>query len=94
MAAHAATQRRKLDGGSGESEGNVRGATYAKEESRDYFFPRMASFAAFAILNLTTRLAGILIASPVWGLRPVLAFLFLRTSIPKPGSLNPFLLSL
>jgi hypothetical protein len=38
--------------------------------SSGYFAPRMASFAAFATRNFTTRLAGILIASPVWGLRP------------------------
>ena len=31
----------------------------------DYLLPRMASLAALAIRNLTTRLAGILISSPV-----------------------------
>ena len=30
-----------------------------------YFFPKMASLAAFATRNFTTRLAGILIAAPV-----------------------------
>jgi len=30
-----------------------------------YFFPRMASFAALTILNLTTRFAGIFISLPV-----------------------------
>jgi hypothetical protein len=41
----------------------------------DYFFaPRIAAFAAFAIRNLTTVLAGILIFSHVFGLFPVRAF--------------------
>ena len=36
---------------------------------RDYLVPRIASFAAFATRNFTTRLALIWIASPVAGLR-------------------------
>ena len=46
----------------------------------------MASFAAFATRNLTTFLAGILIDSPVAGLRPIRAFRSTRTSLPMPGS--------
>src|ERR1700681_1209775 len=57
-----------------------------------YFFtPRTASFAALATRNLTTVLAGILIFSCVFGLKPERAFLFCFTSLPKPGKTNsPF----
>src|SRR5271166_4321641 len=60
----------------------------------DYFFtPKTASFAALAIRNLTTVLAGILIFCCVFGLKPVRAFLFCFTSLPKPGKTNsPFFL--
>jgi hypothetical protein len=44
--------------------------------------------AAFATRILTTVFAGILIASPVAGLRPIRAFLFTRTSFPMPGYLD------
>ncbi len=41
----------------------------ALQQSRDrnssYFFPRIASLAALATRNLTTRFAGILISAPV-----------------------------
>src|ERR1700738_3046783 len=59
-----------------------------------YFFtPRTASFAALATRNLTTVLAGILIFCCVFGLKPVRAFLFCFTSLPKPGKTNsPFFL--
>ena len=59
-----------------------------------YFFtPRTASFAALATRNLTTALAGILIFCCVLGLKPVRAFLFCFTSLPKPGKTNsPFFL--
>src|SRR5271166_5700890 len=59
-----------------------------------YFFtPRTASFAAFATRNLTTVLAEILIFCCVLGLKPVRAFLFCFTSLPKPGRTNsPFFL--
>src|SRR6185503_12840149 len=44
-----------------------------------YFFgPRMASFAALATRNLTTFFAGMLICSPVAGLRPMRALRFTR----------------
>jgi hypothetical protein len=58
----------------------------------DYFFtPKTASFAALATRNLTTVLAGILIFCCVLGLKPVRAFLFCFTSLPKPGKTNsPF----
>src|SRR6266446_681179 len=61
---------------------------------RNYFFtPRTASFAALATRNLTTVLAGILIFCCVFGLKPVRAFLFCFSSLPKPGKTNsPFFL--
>ena len=60
----------------------------------DYFFtPKTASFAALATRNLTTVFAGILIFCCVFGLKPVPAFLFCFTSLPKPGKTNsPFFL--
>ena len=62
---------------------------------RGYFFlPRMASLAALATRNLTTRLAGILIAAPVWGFRPMRALRFTKTSFPSPGITNMFFASL
>ena len=39
-----------------------------------YFLPRIESLAAFATRNFRTFLAGILMVSPVAGLRPVRAF--------------------
>ena len=44
--------------------------------SCSYFFGRTASFSCLAIRALTTVFAGILIASPVAGLRPIRAFRF------------------
>src|SRR5262249_20291163 len=44
--------------------------------------------------NLHTRLAGILIGSPVCGLRPMRALRLASTSFPKPGSTKPFFASL
>src|ERR1700751_5609057 len=60
----------------------------------DYFFtPRTASFAALAMRNLTTVLAGIVIFCCVFGLKPTRAFLFCFTSLPNPGKTNsPFFL--
>src|SRR5579864_2007229 len=58
-----------------------------------YFFlgGTMESLAALATRNLTTFLAGILIASPVAGLRPMRALRSTRTSLPIPGRTNtPF----
>src|ERR1700674_3804251 len=58
-----------------------------------YFTPKTPSFAALATRNLTTVLAGILIFCCVFGLKPVRAFLFCFTSLPKPGKTNsPFFL--
>src|SRR5207249_967250 len=59
-----------------------------------YFFPSTASFTLFASRNLHTRLAGILIGSPVCGLRPIRALRFASTSFPKPGRTKPFFASL
>ena len=58
--------------------------------NRYFLAPRIASLAAFATRNFTTRLAGILIASPVAGLRPMRAFRFTSTSLPTPGNVNVF----
>src|SRR5262249_7736685 len=59
-----------------------------------YFFPSTAPFTLFASRNLPTRFAGILIGSPVCGLRPIRALRFASTSFPKPGSTKPFFASL
>src|SRR5262245_7507886 len=59
-----------------------------------YFFPSTVSLRLFARRNLQTRLAGILIGSPVWGFRPIRALRLARTSLPKPGSTHPFFASL
>src|SRR5579872_4561415 len=56
-----------------------------------YFAPRIASLAALATRNLTTRLAAILMVSPVAGLRPMRALRFTNTNLPKPGSVKVFL---
>src|SRR5262245_14509784 len=48
----------------------------------------MESFAALATRNLTTVLAGILIASPVAGLRPMRALRLALTSLPIPGKVK------
>ena len=45
-------------------------------------------FAALATRNFTTVLAGILMASPVAGLRAMRAGRFTFTSLPKPGRTN------
>src|SRR6266487_5912346 len=63
-----------------------------RAESALYF--RAASFIAFAIRNFSTRLAGILMASPVWGLRPMRALRLTTTSFPTPGKTKPFFASL
>src|SRR6202047_918233 len=58
-----------------------------------FLTPKTPSLAALATLNLTTVLAGILIFCCVFGLKPVCAFLFCFTSLPKPGKTNsPFFL--
>jgi hypothetical protein len=61
----------------------------------DYFFtPKTPSFAALATRNLTTVLAGILIFCCVFGLKPVRAFLFCFTSLPKPGEHKSLVINL
>src|ERR1700745_4504597 len=58
-----------------------------------FFTPRTVSFATLATRNFNTVLAGILIFCCVFGLKPVRAFLFCFTSLPKPGKTNsPFFL--
>src|SRR5262249_5135109 len=56
----------------------------------DYFAPRIASLAALATRNFTTRLARIWICSPVAGLRPIRAARLTSTSLPRPGSVKVF----
>src|ERR1041385_1590356 len=60
------------------------------EKRTDYLAPRIASLAALATRNFTTRLAGIWICSPVAGLRPMRALRFTSTSLPRPGSVKVF----
>src|SRR6266498_1772862 len=55
------------------AEAEARGQSLAPPQSNDYFAPRTASFAALATTNLRRLRAGILIASPVWGFRPIRA---------------------
>jgi len=52
---------------------------------RNYFLPgTIASFATLATRIFTTVLAGILMGSPVAGLRPIRAFLLTKASFPIP----------
>src|SRR5205809_369656 len=60
-------------------------------KSANYFAPRIASLAALATWNFTTRLAGIWICSPVAGLRPIRAARFFSFNLPRPGSVKVFL---
>src|SRR5512140_1633060 len=53
-----------------------------------FFFPPTASLSPLPALNLGTLAALILIASPVWGLRPVRAFRLLTLNVPKPVNLS------
>ena len=53
-----------------------------------YFLPRIASLAALATRNFTTRLALIWMVSPVAGLRPTRALRLTSTSLPRPGMVN------
>lgn len=55
-----------------------------------FFGPKMASLAALATRNLTTFLAGILMASLVAGLRLMQALRLTSTSLPMPGMVKPF----
>src|ERR1019366_2003287 len=67
------------------------GAFFVSSETRVYFLGVIASLAALATRNLTTVLAGILIASPVCGLRPMRALRLAFTRRPRPGTTNtPF----
>src|SRR5690242_5919119 len=59
----------------------------------NYFLGAITSFTALATRNFTTVLAGILIGSPVCGLRPMRALRFDCTRRPSPGITNtPFFL--
>src|SRR5947199_3919641 len=58
------------------------------------YFPSTATLQAFATRNFTTRLAGILRGLPVCGLRPIRAFRFTKTRLPRPGNVKVFLASL
>ena len=48
----------------------------------------MASFAALATVNFTTVFAGMLIVSPVAGLRPMRALRYTSFSFPIPGNVK------
>ena len=51
--------------------------------------PRLTAFLSSAPgTNFVTFLAGIFSGAPVWGLRPVLAFLELTEKVPKPTSVT------
>src|SRR5262249_28204227 len=65
---------------------------YAVPRVRSYFFPRTVSLKVLATENPTFLRAGILIASPVCGLRPMRAFILRRRKIPSPGifTFSPF----
>src|SRR2546422_10948894 len=71
-----------------------RSAAFRNDDVRareGYFFAfggTILSLAALATRNLTTVLAGILIASPVAGLRPMRALRLALTSLPIPGKVK------
>src|SRR5438552_561862 len=65
--------------------------TSPMREPAAYLAPKMASLAALATRNFTTRFAGIWICSPVAGLRPMRAARLTNTSLPNPGSVKVFL---
>src|SRR5690242_3367044 len=70
---------------------NLRRTNKMKSVEAYFFAPKIASFAALATRNLTTRLAAILICSPVAGLRPIRALRLTSTSFPSPGTVKLFL---
>src|SRR6266850_6465199 len=57
-------------------------------------FARTESLACLAMRNFSTRFAGIEIASPVAGLRPMRALRSTTTSLPTPGKVKPLRASL
>src|SRR5437762_3399140 len=63
-------------------------AVPGSRERRCYLRGRTASFNCLAMRALTTVLAGILMASPVAGFRPIRALRFWTTSFTIPGSTN------
>src|ERR1035437_4611079 len=67
---------------------------YVRTRKSNYFFAgAITSLAALATRNFTTVLALILMAAPVWGLRPMRALRSAFTSRPMPGITNtPFFL--
>ena len=74
--------------GSGRVELNLR--LHNNKTFPDYLLPRIASLAALATRNLTTRFAAIWIVSPVAGFRPIRALRFTRTILPSPGIVKEF----
>lgn len=74
----------------GMENGRVKAAKQRDPSEFPYFFleGKTESLAALATRNFTTCLAGILIASPVAGLRPIRAFRLTFTSFPRPGITN------
>src|ERR1700679_2908473 len=66
--------------------GTLKGSECLEKKGNEvYLVPRIASLAALATRNFTTRLALIWMVAPVAGLRPVRALRFTRTSLPRPG---------
>ena len=64
---------------------------HEKKKQSDY---STLSLRALPGLKTGTFFAGILMVSPVAGLRPVRALRFTTTSLPSPGRVNPVLASL
>src|ERR1700685_3511686 len=62
------------------------GAQITRRRNQNYF--RTASLSAFDGRKRTTVFALILIASPVWGLRPMRALRCALTTRPNPGITN------
>src|SRR5580692_3669959 len=69
--------------------GTLKGSACLSQKDA-YLAPRMASLAALATRNFTTRLAGMLMGWPVAGLRPMRAARFTSTSLPRPGRVKVF----
>ena len=89
---HARLRRSDQASPNERGEGNESSASQTTEPTKNYFFaPRIASLAALATRNLTTRVAAILMVAPVAGLRPMRAFRFTRTIFPSPGIVKEFL---
>ncbi len=72
---------------------SLSGPSVLRWTGRYFFLPRTASFKSFPTVNFATVVAGILISSPVAGLRPTRAFRFAVEKLPNLTSVTfpPFL---